>query len=1535
MEKKSKVTEILRKALKLLSRVTLFFLVLFLLAVGLLQIPFIQTTVAGYFTSLISERTGYRTHIDAVNIRWWDAISLKNVTVYDLQDSLMADLEEVYIDFSIRGLLDAENPGLDEVSLKQGNVHLITHLGDDQLNINVFLERLGQIFKTSTSKTDKKAIKFVIDAISLEKTSLDIFDYNVQLLANTFDYSRLRFRNLVAIADNFWVHSDTVAFDLKYLQGTEATSGIPVQQLRTEFTYSSTGMELANLYLRSNQTQIKDYLRFSYDSPRSLRNFTEEVRISANLDEAVLHLPDLEYFSATFPDVDDLVYLSGEVHGTVQELLSEQLLLRFGERSALFGKFSIRGLPEISETYFNLSLVNSTLISADLKPYVSPAAQKELDKFRDIRFDSDFSGLLSEFTASGDFRTRIGTFRGRVNFRYTDDNTPYYQGNLEAVNLDIGILLEDRQLFQKASFRGNFKGSGLTAESALIELDANFRNLGINNYNYSGITTNATFGKELFTGQLKIKDPNLVMDVDGTLDLRNQKDSANLILKLDTAFLQELNITKNNLFLSGSFELDTKGIELDNIEGVTRFRDVLISYEGRDLFLDYFLFQSLFTDESRVISLNSDLLVAGISGKFQVAELVTDVQELWEDYLNIVTNEPTKKRLPGASDDYYIDIYMDLRDPNPIINLLEPSLYISHQTSLEGAFYQTAENTVFNFFAAIDTIYFNGNYFFDNNIDFNTAKRKNSSDVLAAFYLYSKRQQLGSSLTFHNLATEAIWSESTIDLRVGLDQLATDSYLRINSEIKLEPGNTMITLEPSDIKLLDNYWEFVTDNSIYLRNDEVAFNNVKLFHEDQYISANGKINANPSESLDIKINDLSLDFLNSFGLMRYEGVANGALILTEYQRKDGSEGYLNIRDIHLNDFLIGDIDASAFFEDESIYVQIDNFRENKKSIEVRGTVGDFDNELNLVAIFEETNLAIAEPFLQGLLSDLSGTASGRLKVEGTLGKPEVTGQGTLSAGRFLFNYLNTQYLADGEVLFDPNEISFRAVTLRDINNNRATLSGGLTHDNFSNFIVDVNASLTNMQVLNTTLANNELFYGTAFATGTVAVFGAFNNLEITANATSQPNTRIFIPLSSSDAQVQEDFITFINVYDTTAHAGTGSRGQNSAISNLNLNLNLDLNPNAYLEIQIDPRTGENIQGRGRGVLNLNVDTQGNFNMTGTYEIVDALYNFSLYNIINKRFVIEPGGRITWFGDPYQGNMNIRASYEENVSMIGLQNNPNASEFETAELKRRYPVKVIMNLEGQLLSPDIGFAFDFSAFPEGSELQTTISAFQNRLANDEQEKNRQVFSLIMLRRFSPPGQFSGAGIGFSNLSQLVSSQLNSLIAQVDQNLEIDFDLTALDETALETFQLRVAYTFLDGRLRVTRDGGFTDLQGNADFNTIAGDWQAEYLLTEDGRYRVRVYNRNNFNTLTALAINNRAPNTYGVSVSQNLLFSSFRELFQNLSRRSRTPQQFIDDDNSLRYNFEIKLDELAPDLFKPDPELERPAIQILDRPADFR
>src|SRR5690606_14415704 len=106
-----------------------------------------------------------------------------------------------------------------------------------------------------------------------------------------------------------------------------------------------------------------------------------------------------------------------------------------------------------------------------------------------------------------------------------------------------------------------------------------------------------------------------------------------------------------------------------------RFKDVMVSYEGRNLFLDRFIFQSLFTEDTRLISLNSDLLVAGISGNFKMAEVTRDIKKLWEDYYSILTNAEVKenKSFTDELNEYIIDLNVDSKDPNPIINLIDPS----------------------------------------------------------------------------------------------------------------------------------------------------------------------------------------------------------------------------------------------------------------------------------------------------------------------------------------------------------------------------------------------------------------------------------------------------------------------------------------------------------------------------------------------------------------------------------------------------------------------------------------------------------------------------------------------------------------------------------------------------------------------------------------------------------------------------------------------------------------------------------------------
>lgn len=1476
---------------------TVFSVLLILVGIGsALNSSFVQNWAIDKIAGYLNSKTSFKTEIGFIRLAWWDALSIENIRIYDQKDSLMIGADGVYADFALLSLISQGNPTIDLVRIEKGNANLIIHQGDSLMNINRWVKELSDVFRSKQSKTTE--IRFFISEIELRQSELQILNLNLDSIAAGFDYSRIKFKEITANAEKFSLVGSTLGLSINLLTGNEATSGLTVQNVKAELVYNPKFLELSELYLKTDQSLIKDYFRMDVIGQRGYSDFFNQIKITARMEESKLHLSDLKRFAPLLPEIDDTIYLSGELTGPVSEIKSGELLIRLGQKTALFGSFLIDGLPDLEKTYFNLSLKNSVISAVDLLPYLSPTLQKEIRKFNLIRVDADFAGLLNRFTTNGDFRTNIGNISGRVNYDFVND-IPSIVSRLKVRNLDLGILSGNRDLFQKISLEGNVNIKGKTLKSALIDLDAKISQLGINQYTYTNIQTDATYGLNLFRGNLSVNDPNLKTKINGYLNLNESVDSVRLMVDLDTMFLDQIKLSERAGFLSGRLAVDTKGITLDKIEGIARFNDITLGYENRTLELGDFFFQSLFAGGSRILSLNSDYLVMAASGKFQLEQMGKDLSILGQQYLAILLNEeaPLADLKENFSEDYSLDLSIRMTDINPLIQLFQPDLRISKNTNLEGAFYQTPENTIFNFFTSIDSISFGEYTAFGTNIDFNTSKIINSKDILASFYVYSKEQKAGENLGFRNLGLEAIWDQDNLDLLLSLDQDSTQSKARINAETKFSKAGTFLKFKPSLLRVLDREWQFDTTNLVSLSQGEWTFNNLIVSNKDQSMGLEGKISRNSEERLNIVLDKVGIDLLNTVTTLEFGGLADGFFSLSNLLDQPKIDGEMHLEGLEINNFPFGEVDAQTSLDSKELLLTVKNYFNGQKKIDIEGTVSlDYKN-LELDAKMTDANLVIFEPFLSKYVTNIGGTFSGNLQLRGTSKVPELLGSGRIDQGKLRINYLNTSYLLDGSILFRPSQISFQDLIVRDINGNRATFSGGLNHQGFENIFIDINSRLTNFQVLNTRASDNEVFYGIAYATGTLDVKGSFGNLDVTARATTQPNTRIFIPLTSSNEQYQEDFIQLINIQDTVRIKALAEEVNRLQIENVRMNLIMDITPDAYAEIIIDPKTEESIQGRGTGILNMNLDTQGNFSLSGSYEIVEGLYNFSLYNVVKKKFEIQPGGRINWFGDPYTGIMNLKATYSEDVSLQPLSRNANNSQ-DNSQMRRRFPVKVIMDLQGELLSPTFKFGFDFSGFPSSGDVQTTISAFQSRVAADEQEMNRQVFSVIMTQNFSPEGQLAGSNTLSSSLSNLLSSQLNTYAAQIDKNLEINIDLATLDQNALENFQLSVAYTFLDGRLRVSREGGFTDNQGNSNAASIIGDWQAEYLITEDGVYRLRIFNRNNFNTFATRSLTQNVL-SYGASVTQNVSFNSLSDLFTKITRRRVSRLSLQDSDDFLR------------------------------------
>jgi hypothetical protein len=105
---------------------------------------------------------------------------------------------------------------------------------------------------------------------------------------------------------------------------------------------------------------------------------------------------------------------------------------------------------------------------------------------------------------------------------------------------------------------------------------------------------------------------------------------------------------------------------------------------------------------------------------------------------------------------------------------------------------------------------------------------------------------------------------------------------------------------------------------------------------------------------------------------------------------------------------------------------------------------------------------------------------------------------------------------------------------------------------------------------------------------------------------------------------------------------------------------------------------------------------------------------------------------------------------------------------------------------------------------------------------------------------------------------------------------------------------MSYSFLDGRLRVTRDGGFTDQYSQTDVASVLGDWTVEYLLTPDGKYRAKIYNKTNYNTLNPNLRNTST--TAGFSLMHTQSFDELKDIFSKAREKAKEEKQDMTEDD---------------------------------------
>lgn len=1414
----------------------------------------------------------------------------------------MIGIDELALTFSLSDLIGNRDIQTKEAWVKGADVNLRDET-PRRLNVDDWVIKIAELFASESSTNQPaEAGAFSIDQITLLESKFSISDSSRDSVKNGFDYNHFQLVDLNADLLNLKAVADTFQIDVKYLSTRDSASNLTIDELKTFFRNSQKGMAFYGLDLRMGKTHIKDEVVFNHDRPGQMGYFVDSVYIEANFDKTLLHTDELSYFVPEFKQYNELVKIDGFFEGNVRRFFSDNFRLDFGEQTILEGILDIEGLPNVDQTIFDIKLKNSKITAQDFIEYIGNRTFDITSKLGLVEVDGLFFGDLDVFVANGDFKTEIGSFTSNTQITVEQEALPYYKGKLEMDDFDLGLFTGD-SVFQKVDMNGTIEGYGFTLEDANFTLDAQVPRIGIYGYEYQNIQTNGEFEQSFFKGKLDVSDPNLKLNVDGSIDLRDNKQRFEIEGVLDTAQLNSINLSKESIALATNFSIDVTGIKLDSILGNIYLTETYLKYRENDIVFDSLLFSSRRDfNERSVRFISEDQFEVELDGDFEFTSLLNEAENINEQYRLIFSSrmqEVDKFIIDHKPLDEKFNIRYKVSLPNvsPVLQLFDTSLYISPMAELQGRF-GNLQGEELALSAQADTVKWANIRFVGNELDINSTDFRDASKVQTLGFLRSDKQLYANTSETDSLSIQAIWEGTEIRIQQDLKQESSGNRAEISANINFFPDSTILRFNDSELIALNETWRISEDNKVTFGEKRIDVENLRIENIDQSISFAGEVavTKDSSKTLGIQFKDVSIANLDPLTSKSYTGKLNGSLSAQNLYFNPILYGQVSLNELRVNKFLVGDVDGSLTWNDfnKKFDLNFEVDRLNKKIISLKG---DFfpsrdTNQLDLSLLLNDANLNIAEPFIDEYFSEIDGFINGDYKVSGTIRAPVIKGMGSLNNGNMKVNYLNTSYNFNGGVEFKKDSIKLSRIAFTDVRQNPAEFNGSISHNSFNNFRLDLLGSLNKFQVLDLPENLSEVYYGTAYASGSVNLIGEASNLNIEADVTTDENTRLFIPISEgTDETDNPDYITFIDRTDTTQVdliAETDEVVDKIKIEGLKLDLNIDVTPDAYVEIIIDPKSGDIIRGRGNGQLRLEIDTQGEFQMTGGMNIVEGAYNFSLYNFITKEFQIEQPSTITWYGDPYTGVMDINGSYSQNTSLQPiLEQTGFASPVNEgnggASASRRFPTKVLLGLKGLMLSPEITFDIDFSEI-QGQENQVAINAFKNRLQSDEQELNRQVLSLIVLNRFSDQGGLTiGGNTTSQNVSQLLSNQLSQLVAQLDDNLEVDFDLADLDQDAFNTFQLRLSYTFLNGRLRVTREGGLANL---VDINSIAGDWTAEYLLTEDGRYKIKVYSRSNYDITNLASSPNATTNTTGASVTQTTSFNNLKEFFSGVNRKRR-------------------------------------------------
>jgi hypothetical protein len=1319
---------------------------------------------------------------------------------------------------------------------------------------------------------------------------------SVTPVRGVFNSNAMDFSAINGTIENFGFAADTLRG--RIVLSTKERSGLVVRSLKSNTTIHPHAMIFDDLFLQTNRSTLTKSFALRYKE--SMSDFVRAVNMEANFKNATISSDDIAFFAPDARTWNRVIKINGLVRGTVDALNAQDLEIWAGNKTYINGNISLVGLPNFSETLINLEAKELRTTYADAVSFV-PALRRvstpNIRKLGFVRFTGTYTGFINDFVTYGTIQTALGTLVTDLNMKLPSKGQPVYNGSVSTNNFQLGQFLNEPRLGAIA-MQGKVKGRSFDWNQIDLNFNGVVQRVEYGDYTYRNITANGTLGKKRFNGNFLIKDPNADLQLKGLIDLSGKLPLFDVKADIKKANLKELKLSKENIELTGLFDLNIEGNSISTLAGNARISNATLLHNGNRLSFDsLYVFSGLINGQKNLIAISNEF-DARITGTFDLASLPSSFSFFLSRYYPAYIKKPNDVKSQNFTFDITTGVVEDY------IKLVDPRLSGFNNSKITGSL-NTTSNTM--------TIDADVPFFSFQKYQFSDVQVKGNGDLRKLVLNGQVNNAIVSEKLSFPQTTFSIEAQNDVsEITINTTANQTINEASLSAQIRTFSDGVTVFFNPSSFVLNGKTWTIEQGGELNFRRNTIVQGQLILSESNQQVqiatkpSAIGNWNDLHVNLANINLGDLS-PFLTPSN--RLEGLLHGDIVIEDPQSKMNILADLRTEELRLDNDSIGQVNANLNYINRTGMltgsggnVDPDHRIDFDLALNLKDTGNLFRDRISLHP--KNFQLSYLQRFIGSLFSNMEGFVTGNVDIVGEGKDREYLAKVRLKDAGFTVNFTKVHYkIEDSEFEMTKDRIRLDGFRIRDRKGNIASLRGSISHRAFSDMYYDlvVETVSPQMELLNTTFNDNQQFYGHAWGSGTFVLVGPQSDMlmSIDAKASTTDSSYITLPPSNTRSSGQASFMVE-KKYGTEMNPGA-LRG---SATNLKFEVTVAANPLVNMEIILDDLTGDVIRGRGAGILSINSGTTSPLTINGRYDIYEGSYQFTFQSFFKKPFILRPNSAnyVEWTGDPYKAQIKLDAVYTaENVSFAPLANSI-FSGTSTGLTNFRDDVNVLASLTGELFQPNFSFKLEF---PSNNVLyrDPSIAFGIQQIERNPNELNKQVTYLIVFNSFAPYENVQSQtlnpfGEAISNtISGLlfgeINRRVNELLGRVLQRNKVTLNFTGslYNRNLIDPNQrglLRInqgdvnvslGKSLFDGRLNFTLGGTF-DVPIQNDFEQsirLLPDVGIELILNKSGTVRANFFYKQNVDFLASGTSGNDKSTRYGASIGYGKEFNSFGEL----------------------------------------------------------